>query len=157
MNQIRFINLLILFVFLFFSCEKTETLPLECTTPPITNPTPPSFSNVPNTEDIIMYEVNLRAFSANGDLQGVINRLNEIKALGVNVIWLMPIHPIGEINSVNSPYSVKNYQEVNPELRTFDDLKQLVEEAHQIDMAVILDWVANHTAWDNPWIANSTW
>ena len=93
-----------------------------------------------------MYEVNERAFSTSGNLQGVINRLDSIKALGVNVIWLMPIHPIGTINSVNSPYCVKNYFEVNPEFGTLADLRKLVEEAHNRNMAVIIDWVANHTA-----------
>jgi glycosidase len=104
-----------------------------------------------------MYEVNLRALSTSGDFQGVINRLGEIRALGTNVIWLMPIHPIGQINSVNSPYSVKDYKEVSPEYGTLSNLKSLVKEAHKKDMAVILDWVANHTAWDSPWIANKDW
>jgi alpha-amylase len=105
----------------------------------------------------VMYEVNLRALTTTGDIPGVTGRLNEIKALGINVVWLMPIHPIGEINSVNSPYSVKNYKEVNPEFGSLTDLKTLVKEAHKKNMAVILDWVANHTAWDNPWIANKDW
>ena len=104
-----------------------------------------------------MYEVNLRALSTTGDFQGVISRLDEIKALGINVIWLMPVHPIGEINSVNSPYSVKNYKEVNPEFGTLNDFKSLVDKAHESGIAVIMDWVANHTAWDNPWIVNKDW
>jgi len=112
---------------------------------------------IPATEDIVMYEVNLRALRQSGDLQGVIDRLDETKALGINVIWLMPIHPIGEINSVNSPYSVKNYTEVNPEFGSLNDLKTLAREAHKLNMAVIMDWVANHTAWDNPWIVNTDW
>ena len=99
-----------------------------------------------------MYEVNLRAFSSSGDLQGVINRLDQLKALNVNVIWLMPIYPIGQINSVNSPYCVKNYYEVGSEFGTLADLRTLTTEAHNRNMAVVVDWVANHTAWDNPWI-----
>ena len=99
-----------------------------------------------------MYEVNLRAFSSSGDLQGVINRLDQLKALNVNVIWLMPIYPIGQINSVNSPYCVKNYYEVGSEYGTLADLRTLTTEAHNRNMAVVVDWVANHTAWDNPWI-----
>lgn len=112
---------------------------------------------IPATSDMVMYEVNIRAFSNTGDLQGVINRLGEIRKLGINVIWLMPIHPIGEVNTVNSPYCVRNYKEVNPEFGTLGDLQTLVDEAHQKGMAVILDWVANHTAWDNPWISNKDW
>ena len=110
------------------------------------------FDSVPETKNIIMYEVNLRAFSSSGDLQGVINRLDQLKALNVNVIWLMPIYPIGQINSVNSPYCVKNYYEVGSEYGTLEDLRTLTTEAHNRNMSVVLDWVANHTAWDNPWI-----
>ena len=111
----------------------------------------------PQIEDIVMYEVNLRAMSESGDFQGVINKLDHIKSLGVSVIWLMPIHPIGNVKSVNSPYSVQNYLEVNPEFGSFDDFKNLVQKAHTKDMSVIIDWVANHTAWDNPWIENKSW
>jgi len=115
------------------------------------------FAGVPETEDIILYEVNLRAFSSTGDLQGVINRLDDIAALSVNVIWLMPIHPIGQINSVNSPYSVRDYKSVSTEYGDLGDLRNLTDEAHARGMAVIMDWVANHTAWDNPWISNTSW
>ena len=110
------------------------------------------FDSVPETKNIIMYEVNLRAFSSSGDLQGVINRLDQLKALNVNVIWLMPIYPIGQINSVNSPYCVKNYYEVGSEYGTLADLRTLTTEAHNRNMAVVVDWVANHSAWDNPWV-----
>ncbi|MFM1771884.1 MAG: hypothetical protein RLZZ71_1026 [Bacteroidota bacterium] len=114
--------------------------------------------SVPETKNIIMYEVNLRAFSSSGDLQGVINRLDQLKALNVNVIWLMPIYPIGQINSVNSPYCVKNYYEVGSEYGTLADLRTLTTEAHNRNMAVVVDWVANHTSWDNPWVSqHSDW
>lgn len=122
---------------------------------------PPAYSTpyagVPATEDLVIYEINERAFSATGNFQGIINRLDSIKALGINTIWLMPIHPIGTTKSVNSPYSVSNYKEVNPEFGTLDILRNLVSLAHQKNMAVIIDWVANHTSWDNPWIANKAW
>ncbi len=147
-------KILVLFLatIVFFACKK------ENNNDPIVPPPDDTVTFVvPATENIVMYEVNLRAFSQTGDLQGVINRLDETKALGINVIWLMPIHPIGEINSVNSPYSVKNYTEVNPEFGSLNDLKRLVKEAHKLGMAVIMDWVANHTAWDNPWIVNTDW
>ena len=115
------------------------------------------FSEIPNTSDIIMYELNERAFSASGDFAGISNRLDSIRALGVNVIWLMPIHPIGEINSVNSPYCVQDYFDINAEFGNLEDLRDLVQEAHNRGMAVILDWVANHTSWDNTWIQNESW
>ncbi len=115
------------------------------------------FANVPDNEDIVMYEVNLRAFSTGGNLQGVIARLDELKALGVNVIWLMPIHPIGTIRSVNSPYSVKDFKAVSSEYGNLADLRKLTDEAHARGMAIMLDWVANHTAWDHAWISNKSW
>ncbi|MBE0638273.1 MAG: alpha-glucosidase C-terminal domain-containing protein [Bacteroidales bacterium] len=115
------------------------------------------FEDVPDTEDIIMYEINLRAFSSTGDIQGIINKIDHIEDLGVNVIWLMPIHPIGQVNSVNSPYSVKDYKAVSSEYGTLNDLRNLTDEAHSRGIAVIMDWVANHTAWDNEWIQNKSW
>ena len=147
----RKIILLLLALQIVLSCQKDKN--------DDNNKPPPNDTTfiVPKTEDIVIYEVNLRALSASGDFQGVIERLNDIKALGINVIWLMPIHPIGEINSVNSPYSVKDYKQVNPEFGTLSDFKALVKKAHDLEMAVIIDWVANHTAWDNPWISNPDW
>ena len=115
------------------------------------------FANVPNTQDIIMYEVNLRAFSNEGTLKGVEQKLDAIRDLGVNVIWLMPIHPMGVEKGIGSPYAVKNYREVGAEYGNLDDLRNLVKEAHKRNMAVLMDLVANHTAWDNPWIANKSW
>ena len=115
------------------------------------------FSNVPSVDDIVMYEVNPLLFGSSNCFQNIITRLDNIRDLGVNVLWLMPIHPIGEVNSVNSPYSVKNFKEVNPAYGNLNDLRQLVNEAHNRGMAVIIDWVANHTSWDNPWIANKSW
>lgn len=115
------------------------------------------FTEIPITSDIVMYEVNERAFSTSGNFAGIISRLDKIKELGVNVIWLMPTTPIGSVNSINSPYCVKNYTGVNPEFGNLEDLRTLVREAHLRGMSVILDWVANHTSWDNPWIANTSW
>ena len=139
---------------ILFSCNKENDDDDNDHNPP---PVDTTTFTIPATADLVMYEVNLRALSATGDIPGVTGRLDEIKALGINVIWLMPIHPIGTINSVNSPYSVKNYKEVNPEFGTLNDFKTLVKEAHKKKMAVIIDWVANHTAWDNPWIVNKDW
>ncbi|MDD2799785.1 MAG: alpha-amylase family glycosyl hydrolase [Bacteroidales bacterium] len=94
----------------------------------------------------------MRVFSATGNFAGVRARLDSIHLLGANIVYLMPIFPVGKVNSVNSPYCVSNYNTINPEFGTLTDLRTLVDEAHSKNMAVILDWVANHTAWDNPWI-----
>jgi hypothetical protein len=118
------------------------------------------FAGVPETQNIVLYEVNTRAFSTNGNFQGIIDRLDNIKALGINTIWLMPIYPVGQIKSaggLGSPYSVQNYMEVNTEFGNLDKLRELVQKAHDRNIAVILDWVANHTSWDNPWIQNKSW
>ncbi|PWD98606.1 alpha-amylase family glycosyl hydrolase [Marinilabilia rubra] len=110
------------------------------------------FGNVPETPDVAMYEVNLRAYSQEGNLGGVKAKLDSIEALGINVVWLMPIYPTGDVKAVGSPYAVKDYKAIHDDYGTLDDLRSLVDEAHQRDMAVILDWVANHTAWDHEWI-----
>jgi glycosidase len=161
-SQILLRSLVLLFTALFLlsfvACEKEEKPPVV-PDPNVedTSYIAPGFAMVPETKDIVMYEVNIRAFSQAGNLQGVTDRLDSIRALGVNVIWLMPIYPIGKINSVNSPYSIADYKGVNPEFGTIEDLKTLVSTAHTKGMAVILDWVANHTAWDHPWIVNKDW
>ncbi len=139
----RFLTLLLLLSIL--ACRKDDL------------PKPPEG---PLLEEMVMYEINLRAFSETGDFQGIIERMDTLQALGINVIWLMPIHPVGQINSVGqlgSPYSVQNYLEVNPEFGDLEDFKALLDAAHQRGIEVVIDWVANHTSWDNPWIANTDW
>lgn len=112
------------------------------------------FENIPELNKMVIYEVNLRAFSNSGTINGLIKDLDHIQDLGVNVVWIMPLYPIGTVNTVNSPYCIRDYEDVNSEFGTLDDLKKLVNEVHKRDMAVILDWVANHTAWDHPWITS---
>ncbi len=103
----------------------------------------------------VLYEVNIRQYTPQGTFKAFEKHLPRLKDLGVDILWIMPIYPIGEKNrkgSLGSYYSVRNYTEVNPEFGTKQDFKQLVQKAHQLGFLVILDWVANHTAWDNPWI-----
>jgi len=108
-----------------------------------------------------VYEVFVRDFSPTGDLKGVTAGLNRIQAVGANVIWLMPIYPVGVLNhkgELGSPYAVRDYEAINPAFGTESDFRDLVRAAHNRGMHVILDWVANHTAWDNPWIkAHPDW
>lgn len=116
------------------------------------------YNAVPDAPDAVIYQVNMRVFSATRNFQGVATRLDSIKALGANVIYLMPIYPVGTLNAFNSPYCVKDYRSVNAEFGTLQDLRNLIEAAHSKGMAVILDWVANHTSWDNAWItAHPNW
>ena len=115
------------------------------------------FKYVPNIHDITLYQINTRSFSKEGNFQGVIARLDSIKALGINMIYVMPIYPVGTLKATNSPYATKDYNDVGSEFGTLDDFRALVDGAHKRKMAVMLDIVANHTSWDNPWIANKSW
>ena len=107
------------------------------------------------SKNAVLYEINLRQFTPEGTLASAEKQLPRLKALGVDILWLMPIHPIGAKNrkgSLGSPYSVRDYLAVNPDFGTVEDLKRFVDRAHDLGMYVILDWVANHTSWDNPMV-----
>ncbi len=103
-------------------------------------------------KDAIIYEIFPRSYSKNGTFKEIEEDIPRLKELGVNVIWLMPIHPIGEVKrkgKYGSPYSIKDYYAINPEYGTAEDFKSLVETAHKNGIKVIIDLVINHTAWDN--------
>ncbi|CAN5519987.1 alpha-amylase family glycosyl hydrolase [soil metagenome] len=113
-------------------------------------PDPPAW-----VRDLTMYEVNLRQFSESGNLEGFGKQLPRLKELGVGVLWFMPLHPIGieaRSGTLGSPYAVRNYTAFNPEFGNIDQFKAVVDEAHRMGMYVIIDWVANHTAPDHPWV-----
>ena len=106
------------------------------------------------TKNAVMYEVNIRQFTPEGTFNAFSEHLPRIKDLGVDIIWLMPIHEIGQINrkgSLGSYYSIKDYKSINPEFGTMEDFNQLVHQIHDLDMKIIIDWVANHTSFDNIW------
>jgi len=113
----------------------------------------PEFENPKEwCKDATIYEVNIRQYTPEGTINAFAEHLPQLDSLGVDILWLMPIFPIGEENrkgGMGSAYSVKDYQAVNPDFGTLEDLKNLVAKAHKLGMHVILDWVANHTAWDN--------
>jgi uncharacterized protein YjdB len=111
------------------------------------------FAGVPDPRDANIYQVNARLYDAsNRKLSGVTAKLDNIKALGVNVIYLMPIYPIGVTKASGSPYSISDLKGIASDLGTLTDLRALVDGAHSRGMAVILDWVVNQTSWDHPWI-----
>lgn len=100
-----------------------------------------------------IYELNIRQFSQEGTFKAIEKQLPRLKKMGINIIWLMPVQPIGVVNrkgSLGSYYSVKDYLKVNPEFGTDKDFRSLVKAIHSQGMYVILDWVANHSSWDNP-------
>jgi 1,4-alpha-glucan branching enzyme len=115
-------------------------------------------SNMPTpsaTHPSALYQVNIRQHSPEGSLRAVTADLPRIRALGADMVWLMPLQPIGQARrkgSLGSYYSIRDYTAVNPEFGTLQDLKELVTRAHALGLKVILDWVANHTAFDHPWI-----
>jgi len=100
----------------------------------------------------VVYEIFPRDFSAAGDLNTVTARLDELKDLGVDIIWLMPIHPIGQTmkkGALGSPFSVRDFYAVNPDYGTTNDFRRLVDQAHQRDMKVVMDIAAGQTSWDS--------
>lgn len=100
----------------------------------------------------VMYSVFVRNHTPEGTFQALRGDLKRIQGLGVDIIWLMPIHPIGEKarkGSLGSPYAIRDYRAVNPEYGTLEDLKALVEEIHSLGMKCIIDVVYNHTSPDS--------
>lgn len=102
--------------------------------------------------DAVIYSVYLRSFSKEGNFSGLEKRIPELKNLGVTVLWLMPIHPVGVTKrkgKLGSPYSVQDYYAVNTEFGTLEDFKKLLRTVHNNNMKLIIDLVANHTSWDS--------
>lgn len=103
-----------------------------------------------------IYEVNLRQYTQEGTIKAFAAQLPRLKKMGVDILWIMPVQPIGQKErkgTLGSYYAVKDYTAVNPEFGSMADFKAMVAQAHGLGMHVILDWVANHTAWDHAWVA----
>ncbi|MEI6455122.1 MAG: alpha-amylase family glycosyl hydrolase [bacterium] len=104
------------------------------------------------SRDATIYEVNIRQYTPEGTFRAFENHLPRLQKMGIRILWLMPINPIGSLNrkgSLGSYYSIKDYLGINPEFGSMADFKSLVKKAHSLGMYVIIDWVANHTSWDN--------
>ncbi len=119
---------------------------------------PPGVGKPEWIADAVIYEIFVPDFSPEGTFQGIIKRLDSLQALGVNTLWLMPIHPVGkkraktDIGPLGSPYAVRDYYAINPDYGTEEDFRALVDSVHARGMYIIIDLVANHTAWDHPWV-----
>jgi glycosidase len=114
-----------------------------------------SFPHVGWSRQASIYEVNIRQFTPEGTFSAFEAQLPRLQALGVGILWLMPIQPIGIKNrkgTLGSYYSIRDYTAVNPDFGTLADFRHLVDAAHALGMKLILDWVANHTAWDHRWV-----
>lgn len=135
---------------LFISCSSDNGGNDEPSKPNPDTPNQPEVGQKVST--LVVYEANPRFFATDNCLNALNVQLNRIADLGCDVLWIMPICEPSSEKSVGSPYSIKNYDVINPKYGTLDDLKALVNKAHGLGLKVILDWVPNHTGWDNPWI-----
>ncbi len=129
---------------LFAACQPKEAIQKT------SNAKTPKWS-----ESAVIYEVNTRQYSEEGTFEAFEKHLPRLKELGVDILWFMPIHPIGEKNrkgTLGSYYSISDYRGINPEFGDIEDFKRIVKKSQELDMKIIIDWVANHTAWDHSWI-----
>jgi len=143
MKKMRYFIWLAGFSALVFGCKtKTDTAAVQ--------------SRYPDwARNAVIYEVNVRQHTMEGTFVALEKDLPRLKELGVDILWLMPVNPVGEKNrkgKLGSYYSVKNYKEVNPEFGTPAEFRTFIQSAQKQGFHVIIDWVANHSAWDNPWV-----
>jgi cyclomaltodextrinase / maltogenic alpha-amylase / neopullulanase len=135
---------------LLISCDHGKRSDMKATMSPLAG-----VSEVKNQEwvkNAVIYEVNIRQYTPEGTFKAFSEHLPRLKAMGVDILWLMPIHPIGQMNrkgELGSYYSVKDYMRINPEFGDLNDFKTLVKQIHETGMYVIMDWVPNHSSWDN--------
>jgi alpha-amylase len=146
----------LLFVFIdFLACQPS---PPELAKPVASSDSSDLGSHPDWSYQACIYEVNLRQYSSQGNFKAFEKSLPRLRDMGVDILWFMPIHPIGVIGRKDKPgdmgsyYAVKNYYAVNPDYGSMEDWKDLVKKAQDMGFHVILDWVPNHSAPDNPWI-----
>lgn len=102
-----------------------------------------------------IYEVNLRHYTKENTFKSFEAQIPRLKEMGIDILWFMPINPVSVKNrkgELGSPYSIGDYYKTNPDYGTLDDFKSMVKAIHDAGMHIIIDWVPNHTGWDNPWI-----
>ncbi len=147
-------SLLLMSLFISISCTTKQVAPVQ--QGPFTSVVHPDW-----IKSAVMYEVNVRQYTPEGTFNAFAEKLPKLKELGVDILWLMPVNPIGEINRkgpLGSYYSVKDYRAINPEFGTMDDFKALVKKTHDLGMHLIIDWVPNHSSWDNALVkSNPEW
>lgn len=148
------IHVLFLLCILFAGCQNESNSSVSTTSASPKKSATGKFAEPDWATQGVLYECNVRQFSKEGNFAGVEAQLPRLKDLGIDILWLMPIHPIGKDRrkgSLGSPYSVRDYYAVNPDYGTTTSFKNLVAAAHRLEIKVILDWVPNHTSWDAVW------
>jgi len=120
-----------------------------------------SFSHPDWSKKSNIYEVNIRQYTKEGTFRAFLPHIDRLHKMGVDILWLMPISPIGKLNrkgTLGSYYAISDYTAINPEFGTISDFKEVVEKVHSLGMHIIIDWVANHTSWDHSWVrSNPEW
>ena len=139
-------------LFLALLLSACHTAPPETAAPCPPPPAPFTIRHPAWASAASLYQVNIRQYTPEGTFRAFEKHLPRLDSMGVGIIWLMPVQPIGVLKrkgTLGSQYSIRDYRAVNPEFGTMADLQHLVAEAHRRRMHVILDWVANHSSWDN--------
>lgn len=145
MKTINLISLITFMTIVLISCQNNKQE---------TDPKPEGFQHPEWSKNSTIYEVNIRQYTKEGTFTAFEKHIPRLHEMGVDILWLMPVNPIGKENrkgTLGSYYSISDYTAVNPEFGTLEDLKSIVKTAHSLGMHVIIDWVANHTSWDNVW------
>ncbi len=151
------------FTLLLFGCTNNSTPKADETTTTKKEEKNIDYSTISSDNNPIpgwaknatIYELNTRQFSKEGTFKAVESELPRLKEMGIDIIWFMPIHPISKIKrkgGIGSPYAVADYKKTNPDYGTLEDFKSLVSNIHKNGMYAIIDWVPNHTGWDNLWV-----
>ncbi|MEL7428000.1 MAG: alpha-amylase family glycosyl hydrolase, partial [Bacteroidota bacterium] len=143
---------LVAMIIFLWSCNSTPDAPVTEETEEVAVRT----AKVPDWhKNATIYEVNLRHFTPEGTISAFREHLPRLKDLGIDILWFMPVQPVSvekRKGELGSPYAVGDYTAINPDYGTMDDFREMLVELHGLGMHCIIDWVPNHTGWDNPWI-----
>lgn len=155
MNFSRLTTFGIFIIFITFACTRNSKNQIS---------EAPNMNNIDFTlpewaKNVNIYEVNIRQYTPEGTFKAFQKHLPRLKDMGVDVLWFMPIYPISETKkkgSLGSYYAVSDFRATNPNFGTIEDFSAIIEEAHSLEMKVILDWVPNHTGWDHIWMKTNS-
>ena len=157
----RIISILILSLLVILSCKQDPQTNTEKQKPTSTSSSDIDKELPDYAKNATIYEVNLRQYTQEGTFNSFVPHIDRLAKMGVDILWFMPINPISVKNrkgELGSPYAVADYKDVNPEYGTMQDFDNMVSAIHAAGMKIIIDWVPNHTGWDNPWItAHPEW